>query len=90
MSVTTTGGERPHTAALQRALTGVRDKRCIYDLLYLEAWERDPAPSLASTLRISQIRRANPQLAAEIRAELRRGRPLTDKERAALKEPDKG
>ncbi|MCL2429940.1 MAG: hypothetical protein FWD12_11975, partial [Alphaproteobacteria bacterium] len=35
-------------------------------------------------LRIGQIRRANPALAAEIRAELDRGRPLSEAERAAL------
>jgi hypothetical protein len=35
-------------------------------------------------LRVAQIRRANPALAAEIRAELKRGRPLTGQERAAL------
>src|SRR5689334_20666388 len=60
--------ERPHTVALIRALASMRDPRTFDDLLYLEAWERDPAPSLASTLRIGQIRRANPELAAEIRA----------------------
>jgi hypothetical protein len=76
--------ERPHTVALMRVLASKRDPRTIDDLLYLEAWERDPAPTLASTLKIGQIRRANPELAAEIRAELRRGRPLTEDERRKL------
>jgi len=62
----------------------MRDPRTVDDLLYLEAWERDPAPSLATTLKVGQIRRANPELAAEIRAELRRGRPLTEDERSRL------
>ncbi len=35
-------------------------------------------------MRINQIRRANPGLAAEVRAELRQGRPLTGTERDAV------
>ena len=76
----------PRTAALRRALVGVRDERLADDLLYLEAWEIQPAPGIAAALRICQLRRANPELAAEIRAELDRGRPLTGGERAALRE----
>ena len=44
------------------------------DLLFLEAWEMQARPDIASTLRAGQIRRANPLLAEEIRAELRGGR----------------
>jgi hypothetical protein len=50
----------------------------------LEAWEVDPLPWAGPALRVGQIRRANPGLAAEIRAELIQGRPLTQDERAAL------
>jgi hypothetical protein len=60
----------PRTAALRRVLESVRDGNAIEDLLYLEAWEREPAPGAAAALRVGQIRRANPGLAAEIRAEL--------------------
>lgn len=41
-------------------------------------------PGAGFMLRVGQLRRANPGLAAEIRDELRRGRPLTPAERAAL------
>ena len=67
----------PRTAALQRALQNVRDERAIEDLLYLEAWELQPASGAAAALRVGQIRRANPALAAEIRAELARHRGRT-------------
>lgn len=40
------------------------------DLLYLEAWEMAPEPGAGPALRIHQIRRANPELAAAIRQEL--------------------
>jgi hypothetical protein len=43
------------------------------DLLFLEAWEIRPSAHLGATLRASQIRRANPSLAAEIDAELKAG-----------------
>ena len=52
--------------------------------MFLELWERVPMPGAFAALRVGQIRRANPELAAEIRAELERGRPLTPEERAAL------
>lgn len=74
----------PRTAALRRALRAVRDDASAMDLLFLESWELDPAPGTGPALRVGQIRRANPALAAEIRAELDRGRPLTEAERAAL------
>ncbi len=74
----------PQTAAVQRALRGVHDDATAADLLFLEAWELHPLPGTAPALRVNQIRRANPSLAAEIRAELRQGRPLTEDERAQL------
>jgi hypothetical protein len=42
--------------------------------LFLEAWEMHPSPDLGVTLKASQIRRANPSLAAAIDAELK-GKP---------------
>lgn len=72
------------THALRRVLHSTRDAVAAADLLFLEAWEMRPAPGTAVALRIGQIRRANPELAAEIRAEIDRGRPLTPRERAAL------
>ena len=78
----------PYTQALRRALEGVRDPRLADDLLFLEAWERQPTANLGVTLRASQIRRANPDLAAEIDAELK-GRPsLVAKPRATKHELD--
>jgi len=67
------------TRAIQDSLVGARD-----DLLFLEQWEAVPMPGSAAALRVGQIRRANPLLAAEIRAEMKRGRPLTEAERGAL------
>jgi hypothetical protein len=74
----------PRTEALRRVLGTVADDPTLADLLFLEEWERAPTPQIGSTLRAHQIRRANPALAAEIRAELSRGRPLTAVEREAL------
>ncbi len=78
----------PRTEALRRALSGLRNDQAVDDLLFLEAWEADPLPGAGAALRVGQLRRANPGLAAEIRAELRRGRPLTPNERAALAPAD--
>ncbi len=83
----TTSFALPRTEAVRRAMRAVRDEASAADLLFLECWEAWPAYGVAATLRASQIRRANPRLAAEIRAELNRGRPLTEPERAALAEP---
>jgi hypothetical protein len=74
----------PRTEALRRVIGTVADSPTVADLLFLEEWECAPSPQLGSTLRAHQIRRANPLLAAEIRAELSRGRPLTAAEREAL------
>jgi hypothetical protein len=62
--------DRPLTLAVQRALTTVRDPASTADLLFLERWEISPLPGVAAALRVGQLRRANPGLAAEIRAEL--------------------
>lgn len=74
----------PRTRALRRALGAACDACAQSDLLFLETWEAAPNRQLGATLRAHQIRRANPVLAAEIRAELSTGRPLTQSERAAL------
>ena len=58
------------TEAVRRALSTNQDAVTASDLLFLEAWEAAPMANVAATLRAGQIRRANPALAAEIRAEL--------------------
>lgn len=62
----------PHTEALRRALRQVRDEAEAADLLFLEDWQMQRRLDIAASLRASQIRRANPALAAEIHAELNR------------------
>jgi hypothetical protein len=74
----------PRTEALRRALAKLRSDQAVDDLLFLESWEANPLPGAGAALRVGQLRRANPRLAAEIRAELRRGCPLTSTEREAL------
>jgi hypothetical protein len=61
----------PVTAAVRQALQGVNNSLIEADLLFLEAWEMQPSSQLGATLRASQIRRANPGLAAAIDAELK-------------------
>ncbi len=61
----------PYTQAVRKALARVKDSRMAADLLFLEAWEIRPSANLGVTLRAGQIRRANPDLAAEIDAELK-------------------
>jgi len=60
----------PLTAAVRDALAGRRDAGALSDLLFLERWELAPIPGAAAALRVSQIRRANPTLAAAVRAEI--------------------
>ncbi len=60
----------PRTEAVRRALLTYRDERSAWDLLFLEAWELEPSPGAAAALRVGQIRRANPELAAAVRAEI--------------------
>jgi hypothetical protein len=71
----------PYTQAVRKALQTVHDSVTAADLLFLEAWEMQPTGQLGATLRASQIRRANPELTAEINAELRTGQGT---KRAAL------
>lgn len=63
---------RRMTDALRRALDQVSDPPFVADLMFLEAWERDPKWGSGFALRVGQIRRANPVLAAAIRAEVAR------------------
>jgi hypothetical protein len=63
----------PFTLAVRQALRGVSNSAIEADLLFLEAWEMHPSSHLGVTLRASQIRRANPGLAAAIDAELKAG-----------------
>ena len=58
-----------YTSALRRALARGVPASAAADLLFLEAWERDPAPGPAAARRVAQIRRAQPALAAAIRQE---------------------
>jgi hypothetical protein len=62
----------PRTEALRRALREVRDEAAAADLLFLEYWQSHRCTDIAASLRASQIRRANPALAAEIYTELNR------------------
>ena len=66
---------QPRTEALRRALVATQSEATMRDLLYLEAWEMAPEPGAGPALRIHQLRRANPELAAAIRAELSSARP---------------
>jgi len=74
LSASVESWHRPLTEAVRRALRAAPDEMSMRDLLFLEAWEMQARPDIASTLRAGQIRRANPLLAEEIRAELRGGR----------------
>lgn len=65
---------RAQTEAVRRAVAGSRDHRLLADLLFLERWEMMPIPGPAAALRAAQIRRANPALAAQVRAEVARAR----------------
>lgn len=76
--------DTPRTMAVRRAMDAMHDHTATEDLLFLEDFETRGVPSVAAALRASQIRRANPLLAAELRAELKRGRPLTPMERGVL------
>lgn len=61
----------PFTHAVKRALQGVNNSQVEADLLFFEAWEMHPSTHLGAALRAHQIRRANPNLAAAIDAELK-------------------
>ncbi len=70
MSAITGPWQQPETEAARRALSMTQDTALASDLLFLEAWERQAPLDIAATMRAGQIRRANPQLAEAIRAEL--------------------
>jgi len=61
----------PITLAVSLALRETHDPRVRSDLLFLEAWEMHRPANLAATLRVSQIRRANPDLVEAIERELK-------------------
>jgi hypothetical protein len=63
---------QPCTRAVRHHLATPGTGGMIADLLFLERWEMSPAPGAGPALRIAQIRRANPELAAAVRAELTR------------------
>ena len=73
MLTTRSESKPPFTLAVREALQGVNNSQVEADLLFLEAWEMQPSSHLGVTLRASQIRRANPLLAAAIDAELKAG-----------------
>lgn len=60
----------PRTHAVRLALSDIIDSTVLADYLFLEQWELTPAPGAAGALRFSQIRRANPELAAAVRLEI--------------------
>ena len=62
--------QTPLTKAVRAALGARPHEMALADLLYLERWEIQPMPGAAAALRVAQIRRANPELAAAVRAEL--------------------
>lgn len=64
---------QPITNAVRRALGDGHEASTLSDYLFLERWELSPSPGAASALRVTQIRRANPALAAAVRAELAAG-----------------
>lgn len=63
----------PFTMAVRQALQGINNSLIEADLLFLEAWEMRPSSHLGVALRVGQIRRANPDLAAAIDAEIKAG-----------------
>ena len=63
--------KQPFTLAVRKALQTINNSEIEADLLFLEAWEMHPSSHLGMTLKASQIRRANRELAAAIEAELK-------------------
>jgi hypothetical protein len=60
----------PLTDAVRHVLDTTTDQTVVADLMFLERWEIAPLPGAAAALRVTQIRRANPDLAAAVHAEL--------------------
>jgi hypothetical protein len=73
MLTTAPARKPPYTMAVRQALQGVNNSLIEADLLFLEAWEMRPSLHLGVALRAGQIRRANPDLAAAIGAEIKAG-----------------
>ncbi len=65
-----TAAPTPLTHIVRAMLANPLSPSAVDDLLFLEAWERNPAPGLGAVRRAGQIRRANPQVAAAIRSEI--------------------
>lgn len=72
MEGSTAEHDGPRTEAVRRALQQAHDEAVAADLLFLEYWQTQRLPGVAACLRASQIRRANPALAAQIQEELSR------------------
>ncbi len=70
--------DRAQTQAVRRALSRTRDHTSLSDLLFLERWEMAPIHGPAAALRVAQIRRANPDLAEQVRAEVARAQARRD------------
>ena len=64
----------PADASPLPAPAGLSDPALAEELLFLEAWERGLIPWPGVTVRVRQIRRANPALAAAIRPQLAQSR----------------
>jgi hypothetical protein len=75
--IETSAANAPQTDALRRVLANQLSTSAVADYLFLEAWERDPSDRPGVALRIGQIRRANPALAAAIRTEIGHDRAQT-------------
>jgi hypothetical protein len=58
------------TQVVRRLLAAGMPASAAADLIFLEAWERDPAPGIAAVRRVGQIRRAQPLIAGAIRDEI--------------------
>jgi hypothetical protein len=75
MSTTqTTASAQPRTEAVRALMARMKDPALLADLLFLERWEADPAHGAGSVMRVAQIRRALPDLAAAVRAEIAHAR----------------
>jgi hypothetical protein len=61
----------PKTAVVRELMAAKHDPALLADLLFLERWEAAPAQNTGSVLRLAQIRRALPDVAAAVRAEMK-------------------
>ena len=60
----------PKTSVVRDLMALKNDPALLADLLFLERWEAAPAHGTGSVLRVAQIRRALPDIAAAVRAEI--------------------